>query len=296
MTHYDVLEVSENASQEVIQMAYKALVKKYHPDVNKGFAEEAEQLLKLINEAYETLSDPEKRKEYDAFLYISRHEEVRQEKTNLENEKSTPDGGKQKQKMFTPVRYFLLIGIVTVLFTLIALYLNTSKTQAEAYYNTIIQNNNDHYALYDIDKDGTKELILTEGGSASVTTIHFYTWENDKIIDLGGFEFDGGVEILKSKDLGENALYYLDRHNRNQIYLGYISISKSGINTNIKTLYAEHMDSEFEYMMELIGAKKRGKKSSSDLINYYAKNTGEELLLAHSDSQSLSVEQIEEQL
>ena len=94
MTHYDVLEVSENASQEVIQMAYKALVKKYHPDVNKGFAEEAEQLLKLINEAYETLSDPEKRKEYDAFLYISRHEEVRQEKTNLENEKSTPDGGR----------------------------------------------------------------------------------------------------------------------------------------------------------------------------------------------------------
>ena len=51
MTHYDVLEVSENASQEVIQMAYKALVKKYHPDVNKGFAEKAEAKLKSINRA-----------------------------------------------------------------------------------------------------------------------------------------------------------------------------------------------------------------------------------------------------
>lgn len=68
MTWYEILQVSENASPEVIQMAYKVLVKKYHPDVNKGFVEEANQMLKDINEAYGILSDAEKRRQYDDFL------------------------------------------------------------------------------------------------------------------------------------------------------------------------------------------------------------------------------------
>ena len=68
MTLYEVLQVTENASPEVIQMAYKALVKKYHPDVNRGFAEEANKMMKAINEAYDILSDAEKRKQYDEFL------------------------------------------------------------------------------------------------------------------------------------------------------------------------------------------------------------------------------------
>ena len=49
-------------------MAYKALVKKYHPDVFNGSSEEAEEWIKLINQAYEVLSDDIKRREYDAYL------------------------------------------------------------------------------------------------------------------------------------------------------------------------------------------------------------------------------------
>ncbi|HZO87822.1 MAG TPA: DnaJ C-terminal domain-containing protein [Chthonomonadaceae bacterium] len=62
--YYDVLGVSRDATQEQIQAAFRKLARKYHPDVNK--APEAEEKFKQINEAYEVLRDPEKRRKYDA--------------------------------------------------------------------------------------------------------------------------------------------------------------------------------------------------------------------------------------
>lgn len=72
MTLYDLLEVSPKASVEVIKNAYKALAKKTHPD---RFAENekvyAEERMKKLNNAYEILCDPVKRKSYDAKLLQS---------------------------------------------------------------------------------------------------------------------------------------------------------------------------------------------------------------------------------
>ena len=50
---------------EVISAAYKALVKKYHPDVFKGSKKEADAWIREINEAYETLSNKTKKEKYD---------------------------------------------------------------------------------------------------------------------------------------------------------------------------------------------------------------------------------------
>jgi molecular chaperone DnaJ len=63
---YKVLGVSRDASQEDIKRAYRKLVRKYHPDANPG-DKEAEQRFKAINEAYEVLGDPQKRRQYDQF-------------------------------------------------------------------------------------------------------------------------------------------------------------------------------------------------------------------------------------
>jgi curved DNA-binding protein len=62
--YYSLLGVARTASQEEIQKAYRKLARTYHPDINK--APEAEEQFKQINEAYEVLKDPEKRKRYDA--------------------------------------------------------------------------------------------------------------------------------------------------------------------------------------------------------------------------------------
>lgn len=65
MNYYEILEVSTNASKEVIKNAYRALIKKYHPDSYTGNKIYAENKLKEINEAYEVLSDDNKRLLYD---------------------------------------------------------------------------------------------------------------------------------------------------------------------------------------------------------------------------------------
>jgi len=62
--YYKVLGVERNASQDDIRKAYRKLARKYHPDVNPGNKSAAEKF-KDINEAYNVLSDPEKRQKYD---------------------------------------------------------------------------------------------------------------------------------------------------------------------------------------------------------------------------------------
>jgi molecular chaperone DnaJ len=62
---YEVLGVSKSASQDEIKKAYRELARKWHPDRNQD-DEQAEERFKEIQQAYDALSDPEKRKEYDA--------------------------------------------------------------------------------------------------------------------------------------------------------------------------------------------------------------------------------------
>ncbi len=65
--YYSLLEIKRTASGDEIKKAYRALAKKYHPDANIGNAE-AEEIFKDINEAYEVLGNPEKKRKYDSIL------------------------------------------------------------------------------------------------------------------------------------------------------------------------------------------------------------------------------------
>src|SRR5579859_4179593 len=62
--YYKILGVGREVSADDIKKAFRKLARKYHPDVNPG-DKKAEEKFKEINEAYEVLSDPSKRKKYD---------------------------------------------------------------------------------------------------------------------------------------------------------------------------------------------------------------------------------------
>ena len=62
--YYEILGVKKDASQDELKKAFRHLARKYHPDLNKG-SKEAEEKFKEINEAYQVLSDPQKKSQYD---------------------------------------------------------------------------------------------------------------------------------------------------------------------------------------------------------------------------------------
>lgn len=92
MNYYKILEVDRDASPEIIEKAYKTLAKKYHPDLQESnIKQEAEEKLKLINEAYEVLSNPDSRLKYDETLKENELSEedfnrLSEENRNLYNE------------------------------------------------------------------------------------------------------------------------------------------------------------------------------------------------------------------
>lgn len=93
--YYDILQVNKNASAEIIEKAYKVLAKKYHPDLQPAEnKEKTEDILKEINEAYEVLSNMEKRQSYDASLL----KEEQQEQTSSAS-------SQQFQQQYSPNNY-----------------------------------------------------------------------------------------------------------------------------------------------------------------------------------------------
>lgn len=89
--YYEILEVDRNASPEIIDKAYKTLAKKYHPDLQDDIhKKEAEETFKIINEAYEVLSNPEKRALYDqkienTFVSQDKYDEMYQQNQVLKD-------------------------------------------------------------------------------------------------------------------------------------------------------------------------------------------------------------------
>lgn len=90
--YYEILEIDKNASSEILEKAYKTLVKKYHPDLQKNnLKNNYEEKIKKINEAYEILSNPEKREEYNLIIKNNEiseenYNKLYNENINLKNE------------------------------------------------------------------------------------------------------------------------------------------------------------------------------------------------------------------
>ena len=118
MNYYEILEVSVNASKEVIKNAYRALTKKYHPDSYKGNQEYAQEKMKEINEAYETLIDDNKRLTYDYENGFKIDPNAPKEELDIKEEtniKVEEKDEKKEDKLMTFIKekkIFIAIGIV----------------------------------------------------------------------------------------------------------------------------------------------------------------------------------------
>ena len=85
-THYDNLKVTRNASPQIIRAAYKVLVQQYHPDKNNGDSD-ASRIMAIINNSFEVLSDPTRRKAHDD--WILEQETTSQQHFHRESQQNT---------------------------------------------------------------------------------------------------------------------------------------------------------------------------------------------------------------
>ena len=96
--YYEILEVNQKASPEIIEKAYKTLVKKYHPDLYSSVQKrEAEMKLKDINEAYNILSDSFLRAQYDLELQKARTRAQTSRNVSEENTQNYKQNATQKR-------------------------------------------------------------------------------------------------------------------------------------------------------------------------------------------------------
>ena len=100
-THYDNLKVARNAPPEVIKAAYRALSQRYHPDRNLGDAESL-RVMTLINQSYETLSDPLLRKQHDEWIELQEEKEkiksIMQAMQKIQEQNKRPQPTKNPEK------------------------------------------------------------------------------------------------------------------------------------------------------------------------------------------------------
>ena len=106
-THYDNLQVARTASDEVIRASYRTLSQKYHPDKNGNNQSTSERWMKIINEAYAVLSDPEKRSLHDE--WIVRMEAAQQEPSNTAHPKRDQATQQSAENLVNPKEFSWLL-------------------------------------------------------------------------------------------------------------------------------------------------------------------------------------------
>jgi hypothetical protein len=186
MTHYEVLGVAENATSTQIRDAYRKLVKQYHPDKNP--LPEAAEFIKQINEAYDVLSDAQRRATYDGRyrvyfepiiketpqeIYRREYLRRRQEQERIEREEFLAWEAKKNhiyQKIYQAMR---ALAIPTALFAFILFvdsFLPRKVYQEIGWYGDnynmqtttfFIEVPNDIYVKYDFEKPAPLNISTT---------------------------------------------------------------------------------------------------------------------------------------
>ena len=114
-SHYENLKVTHDAPIEVIRAAYRSLVQKYHPDRNNG-SETATQMMKLLNVAYETLTDLAKRQQYDVWIGSGKNDAAgcRKERRSTPEAMSAKPGSRRRRIRLAGYERWYLLAILCI--------------------------------------------------------------------------------------------------------------------------------------------------------------------------------------
>ena len=179
--YYDILEVSKNASPEIIEKAYKTLVKKYHPDLQKAENKNKyEEKIKKINEAYDILSDSEKRKNYDLNLKntevsIDDYNILYQENINLKNNLNIL---KEKLNYLNNIQNNYEKNNLNYIYSKNIINNNLNKNNENYYKNINFKNNYNNLKLNKLFnfKNGFKDLLALIITIFIIIFIFFILW------------------------------------------------------------------------------------------------------------------------
>lgn len=151
-THYDNLGVSRNAPDEVIKAAYRTLSKIHHPDLNPGSPDSAKKM-KSINESYDTLCNPQKRRLYDDWLRLQEITGGIKPENTAENSKWKPKPSFVYKKRAHSFRRTFILTTGLLFFSLIL---------AITLYDPVMQNISDYIT------PGIKTVAASAGKTAGI--------------------------------------------------------------------------------------------------------------------------------
>ena len=187
VNYYDILGVNKDASQDEIKNAYRRLASKYHPDVSTD--PKANEKMAMINEAYSTLKDPQKRAAYDQ--YGTPSDNVTYENYNPGANYEYSNGYVYTKSAFSLGRFILTLLFLGIVFT--ALY-------RFVIFGISLFNNNERsgfsYQLY----DRTTMYVDSYNGSDSSVTIPLKYTVNNKEYDIVGI---GRKCFIRNKTIEE---------------------------------------------------------------------------------------------
>ena len=136
--YYEILEVSKNASNEVISKVFKYHIKKNHPDLFNGDDKINAQIkVQKLNEAYEVLSNPEKRKAYDKSLAEYEKEKAAEQITTLQIIKRQNEALKHKLNNYNRFIYDYFYERAQEVFNVIDSYDNIGYTTNKTINNNL---------------------------------------------------------------------------------------------------------------------------------------------------------------
>ncbi|MEM8968388.1 MAG: DnaJ domain-containing protein [Bacteroidota bacterium] len=191
--YYQVLDVGYNASSEDVKFAYRQLAKRYHPDANAG-DKDKEEMFKLISEAYNVLSNVDKKASYDLSLLLGLYEDEKSQKARRYAAPSQPQYTYRSpvSVYYSKLTYIGMTGLVLVIVASIFLFPVALSSYSSAY----------HY-------DKGLEYYQTEQYYAALNSLE------RSILDFGGKNVEACLlaSTILSEEYGQfsYAIEYIDR-------------------------------------------------------------------------------------